>query len=138
MSVSVSGLDPREFDLTDLRRAWYPQPIKRGPCWNNLFVGTLRPSKLCTQVQVGYLQDLMYTLQHWSQEEARSDDDNNVLVDVLNLVSKGFLQSEVLGEVSVLEGGSSGRSFSRSLRRSFPRSFQACSDQQKLQRKLQP
>ena len=22
-SVSVSGLDPREFDLTDLRRAWY-------------------------------------------------------------------------------------------------------------------
>ena len=30
-------------------------------------------------------------------------------------LSKGFLQSEVLGEVSVLEGGSSGRSFSRSL-----------------------
>ena len=42
-------------------------------------------------------------------------------------ISKGFLQSEVLDEVSVLEGGgSSGRSFSRSLRRSFPRSFRAC------------
>ena len=40
--------------------------------------------------------------------------------------SKGFLQSEVLGEVSVLEGVSSGRSFLRSLRRSFPRSFWAC------------
>ena len=25
MSVSVSGLDPREFDLTDLRRAWYQE-----------------------------------------------------------------------------------------------------------------
>ena len=37
--------------------------------------------------------------------------------------STGFLQSEVLGEVSVLEGGSSGRSFSRSLPRSFSRSF---------------
>ena len=23
MSVSVPGLDPQEFDLTDLRRAWY-------------------------------------------------------------------------------------------------------------------
>ena len=31
-------------------------------------------------------------------------------------VSKGFLQSEVWGEVSVSEGGSSGRSFSRSFR----------------------
>ena len=33
--------------------------------------------------------------------------------------SKGFLQSEVLGEVSVLEGGSSGRSFSQSFRPCF-------------------
>ena len=41
-------------------------------------------------------------------------------------LSKGFLQSEVLGEVSVLEGGSSGRSFSRSLPRSFSRSFRPC------------
>ena len=41
-------------------------------------------------------------------------------------VSKGALQSEVLGEVSVLEGGSSGRSFWRSLPRSFSRSFRAC------------
>ena len=40
--------------------------------------------------------------------------------------SKGALQSEVLGEVSVLEGGSSGRSFWRSLPRSFSRSFRAC------------
>ena len=40
--------------------------------------------------------------------------------------SKGFLQSEVLGEVSFLEGGSSGRSFPRSLPRSFPRSFRPC------------
>ena len=38
------------------------------------------------------------------------------------MISKGFLQSEVLGEVSVLEGGSSGRSF----RRSFSRIFRAC------------
>ena len=45
--------------------------------------------------------------------------------DAANL-SNGFLQSEVLGEVSVLEGGSSGRSFSRSLPRSFPRSFRSC------------
>ena len=43
-----------------------------------------------------------------------------------NSLSNGFLQSEVLGEVSVLEGGSSGRSFSRSLPRSFPRSFRPC------------
>ena len=41
-------------------------------------------------------------------------------------ISKVFLQSEVLGEVSVLDWGSSGRSFSRSLRRSFSRSFRAC------------
>ena len=40
--------------------------------------------------------------------------------------SKGFLQNEVFGEVSVLEGGSSGRSFSRSLPRSFSRSFRPC------------
>ena len=39
---------------------------------------------------------------------------------------KGFLQSEVLGEVSVLEGGSLPRSFSRSLPRSFSRSFRPC------------
>ena len=36
---------------------------------------------------------------------------------------EGFLQSDVLGEVSVLEGGSWGRSFSRSLRRSFRACF---------------
>ena len=37
--------------------------------------------------------------------------------------SKGFLQSEVLGELSVLEGRSSGRSLRRSLRRSFRACF---------------
>ena len=41
--------------------------------------------------------------------------------NVKNL-SKGFLQSEVLGEVSVSDGGSLGRS----LRQSFSRSFRAC------------
>ena len=41
-------------------------------------------------------------------------------------ISKESLQSEVLGEVSVLEGGSSGRSFARSLPRSFSRSFRPC------------
>ena len=41
------------------------------------------------------------------------------------MVSNGFLQSEVLGEVSVLEGGSSGRSFSRSLPRKFSTKFSA-------------
>ena len=41
-------------------------------------------------------------------------------------LAKGFCKSEVLGEVSVLEGGSSGRSFSRSLPRSFSRSFRPC------------
>ena len=43
-----------------------------------------------------------------------------------NCVRRGFLQSEALGEVSILEGGSSGRSFCRSFPRSFSRSFQAC------------
>ena len=28
--MSVSGLDPREFDLTDLRRAWYSSPPNHG------------------------------------------------------------------------------------------------------------
>ena len=42
------------------------------------------------------------------------------------VLSNGFLQSEVLGEVSVLEGGSSGRSFLRSLPRSCPQSFRPC------------
>ena len=42
------------------------------------------------------------------------------------LFGKGFPQSEVLGEVCILEGGSSGRSFRRSLGRSFWRSFRAC------------
>ena len=41
-------------------------------------------------------------------------------------LGKGVLQSEVLGEVCVLEGGSSGQSFSRSLARSVSRSFRAC------------
>ena len=42
------------------------------------------------------------------------------------IFSKGVLQSEVLDEVWVLEGGSLGRSFWRSLVRSFGRSFRAC------------
>ena len=59
------------------------------------------------------------------------------------LVSKGFLQSEVLGKVCALEGGSPGRSFCRSLGRSFWWSFRAfpCWDMQgkkRLQQKLQP
>ena len=47
-------------------------------------------------------------------------------IDFYKYISKRFLQSEVLGEVSVSEGGSSGRSFSRSLRRGFSRKFRAC------------
>ena len=50
----------------------------------------------------------------------------SVLFQKATKVCNGFLQSDVLGEVSVLEGGSSGRSFSRSLPRSFPRSFRPC------------
>ena len=58
--------------------------------------------------------------------------------------SKGFLQNEVVGEVCVLERGSSGRSFWRSLGRSFWLSFgayfagtfRAKHFQQKLQPKL--
>ena len=63
---------------------------------------------------------------------------------VCDCVSKGFLQREVLGKVSVLEGGSSVQSFWRSLAQrleSFWRSFGACfagTEQQKLQQKLQP
>ena len=29
--MSVSGLDPQEFDLTDLRRAWYSSPVFCSP-----------------------------------------------------------------------------------------------------------
>ena len=55
-------------------------------------------------------------------------------------VSKGFLQSEVLGEVSVLEGGSSGRSFSRSFSQSFRPCFAGIfrANKKTLQRKLRP
>ena len=48
-----------------------------------------------------------------------------VFACICSKIGKGFLQSEVLGEVSVLEGGSLGRSFWRSLRRGFSRSFRA-------------
>ena len=75
--------------------------------------------------------------------KARIDEWNPKYVCRVNsYVSKGVQQSEVLAEVSVLEGGSSGRSVWRSLRGSFSRSFRACFAgtfrQKKLQQKHQP